>query len=139
MKKNYLEGYKVSVPTEFGDRDGVVISNYSPNHIVEKYYVLLSTGKVVLLKRDEFQVVTPIEKYTPHKLYNSIGYKITSMSDIAERDSFSFDISFCSETKCDNLSCRRNFNRTEGSAPYMRYSVSNFKDKEGYCPTPFEE
>ena len=138
MGKKYLEGTKVKVHTDFGDRDGVVISNYSPNHVKERYYVLISTGKVLLLDRGDFEIVTPIEKNTPHRLYNSIGYKPETMLDIEERDSLSFDIAFCSAKDCDNLRCRRNFNRVEGAPSYMMYTVADFKDKDGYCPTGFD-
>lgn len=134
MRKNCLEGLKVQV----GDRYGVVISNYSPNHIRERYFILFDTGKVELLGREDFEVVEPRVKCVPHKLYSIVGYKPLSIDEIWERDGKSFDISFCSHTECDNLGCRRNFNRTEGAAPYARFSVSDFKDKEGYCPTGFE-
>lgn len=135
MRKDCLEGVKVRVG-DYG-KEGVVISNYSPNHVKERYYVLFPTGKVELVDRDDFKIIMPVEKHTPHRLYNSIGYKPLAMSEIAERDELSFDISFCSYKDCDNLSCRRNINRLEGSPSYMRFSVSNFKDVDGYCPTRF--
>ena len=134
MRKDCLEGVKVKV----GDEYGVVISNYSPNHVKERYYVLFPTGKVELIDRGDLSIVMPLVKRTPHKLYSIVGYKPLAMSEILERDSLSFDISFCSCNDCDNLSCRRNFKRLEGAPAYMRFTVSDFKDKEGYCPTGFD-
>ena len=93
MRKNCLEGLKVQV----GDRYGVVISNYSPNHIRERYFILFDTGKVELLGREDFEVVEPRVKCVPHKLYSIVGYKPLSIDEIWERDGMSFDISFCSK------------------------------------------